>query len=58
MTKLIVALHNFANAPKNGYLNGGANKEHVGEGIINWREVWRGLNHATSFHGCSIVIIK
>ena len=57
MTKLIVALRNFANAPKNGYLNGGVNKESAGEGGVNWREIWRGLNHATSFHGCSIAII-
>jgi hypothetical protein len=57
MTKLIVAFRNFANAPNNGYLNGGANKERAGEGGVNWREMWSGLNHATSFRCCSIVVI-
>jgi hypothetical protein len=43
MTKLIVAFRNFANAPKNGYLNGCANKEHAGEGSVNWRNMWGGV---------------
>jgi hypothetical protein len=49
MTKLIVAFRNFANAPKNGYLNGGANKEHAREGTCGGGWTMRPLSMAAVY---------